>query len=104
MHRRRTTRNKMFQRLDYVAVLRPILLFLVWTLVLLRYHHGNVSPQLPDTVQPLRLWVSFGPYTLFARLESLGTPVLSAHLSLALTDTLQKRLRCRKNEDGIRLH
>ena len=103
MHSKDTTRNKMFQLLDYVAVLRLTLLSPVWMLVLLGYHYGNTSPQSPDTAQPSRLRASLRLYTLLARRKSLVTPVLSAHLSLSLTDALLIRLRCLRNEDGTRL-
>ena len=54
----------MFQCLDSVAVLRPTLLFPVWTLVLLGYHHGSTMPEAPTASQPLRLWTTLCLYAL----------------------------------------
>lgn len=54
----------MLQFLDYLAVLRPTLLFPVWTLVLLGYHHGSTMPEAPTPSQPIRLWTTLCLYTL----------------------------------------
>ncbi|MCG9134032.1 UbiA family prenyltransferase [Candidatus Poribacteria bacterium] len=64
MNRNDTSQIQTFHPLDYVAVLRPTLLFPVWTLVLLGYHHGRTSIETPETVQSLQLWVTLCLYTL----------------------------------------
>lgn len=64
MHHSNTKQYKIFYLLDYVAVLRPALLFPVWTLLLLGYHHGRTSPEASETTQPLQLWATLCLYTL----------------------------------------
>ena len=64
MHRSNTPLNKMFHLFDYVAVLRPTLLFPVWTLVLLGYHHGRTAAETPAAIQPLQLGATLCLYTL----------------------------------------
>lgn len=64
MHRNNIRLNKMFQFFDYVAVLRPALLFPVWTLVLLGYHHGRTAAETPEAIQPLQLGATLCLYTL----------------------------------------
>ena len=50
--------------LDYVAVLRPTLLFPVWTLLLLGYHHGRIDRATQETHHILHLWVTLCLYSL----------------------------------------
>ena len=64
MHKSDTKQPKVFHLFDYVAVLRPTLLFPVWTLLLLGYHHGRTSPSAPETHQPLHLWATLCLYSL----------------------------------------
>lgn len=64
MHPNDTKQPKVFHILDYVAVLRPTLLFPVWTLLLLGYHHGRMSPAAPEIHQPLQLWGTLCLYSL----------------------------------------
>ena len=63
MNRSDTPQPQTFHRLDYVAVLRPTLLFPVWTLVLLGYHHGRTAA-IPEATQPLHLGATLCLYTL----------------------------------------
>ena len=64
MNRSDTPQTQTFHLLDYVAVLRPTLLFPVWTLVLLGYHYGRTSIETPKPPQPLQLWATLSLYTL----------------------------------------
>lgn len=59
-----TRQPKVYHFLDYVAVLRPTLLFPVWTLLLLGYHHGHASRSGSEIHQPLHLWVTLFLYSL----------------------------------------
>ena len=59
-----TKQPKVYHILDYVAVLRPTLLFPVWTLLLLGYHHGRIAQATPETHHPLHLWVTLCLYSL----------------------------------------
>ena len=64
MHHSNTKHPKVSHISDYVAVLRPTLLFPVWTLLLLGYYHGRISSDAPETHQPLQLWITLCLYSL----------------------------------------
>ncbi len=59
-----TQQPKRYHILDYVAVLRPTLLFPVWTLLLLGYHQARIAQATPETHHPLRLWITLCFYSL----------------------------------------
>ena len=66
MNRRSTIGNEILPFFDYVAVLRSTLLFPIWTLVLLGYHHGSMMLEASTSVHSLQLWTTLCLYTLLS--------------------------------------